>query len=244
VSWSGAPESGAPIKDRAPLAALVAANLVPLAGALWLGWNVAAIVQLYWMENLIIGVYAALKFAFYRAGEPLRNRAEQLFTLPFFCLHYGAFCAIHGFFLQVLLNVGDDREAVIRSSMTTSTWPFDLITGRLLASVAARAWNSAPSGTSLAIALLIASHGVSFFYNYLRRGENATVTSKQLMIGAYNRIFILHAAILIGGLGALMAGSSLLVLVVLVALKTGLDTWSHVRSHGPVPAPAIAEKAS
>ena len=71
---------------------LVAANLVPLAGVLFLGWDLAIVMALFWAENVVIGVYAALRMA-------LVTRRLALFLVPFFVSHYGMFTLVHGVFV-------------------------------------------------------------------------------------------------------------------------------------------------
>jgi len=215
------------ITDPASLAALVAANLAPLAGVVWFGWNAGAVVQLYWMENLVIGVYAVLKYALSEQAPAI----GKAFAIPFFCMHYGGFCAVHGFFIQVLFNTGGGREAFIRKAMDTGSWPFDMLTGKLLATVVRHVWESAPAGTALAVVFLVASHGVSFVRNYLMGGEKAMSPGRQLMTAPYNRVVVLHMAILAGGMGAMLLGDAIPILVALIALKIGIDIWSHSRSH-------------
>jgi len=83
------------------LLALVAANVVPLVGVVLLGWDAAVIVLLYWTENLVIGFYNILKMAMVKAPHSTVQNSK-LFVIPFFCLHFGAFCAGHGFFLYGL----------------------------------------------------------------------------------------------------------------------------------------------
>ena len=43
--------------------ALIGANLVPLAGVLFLGWDLASVIVLFWAESAVIGFYTALKMA-------------------------------------------------------------------------------------------------------------------------------------------------------------------------------------
>ena len=43
------------------LVALVLANLIPLAGVLFLGWSVWQILIIYWLENGIVGFFNVLK---------------------------------------------------------------------------------------------------------------------------------------------------------------------------------------
>ena len=49
------------LRRRASLGLLVLVNLLPLVGVLWLDWDVAALMILYWSENLVLGFYTLLK---------------------------------------------------------------------------------------------------------------------------------------------------------------------------------------
>lgn len=40
---------------------LIGANLIPVIGVVWWGWNTTDIVMLYWAENGIIGIFNILK---------------------------------------------------------------------------------------------------------------------------------------------------------------------------------------
>ena len=77
---------------------LLAANLVPLAGVLFWGWSVFALIALFWMENVIIGVFFVLRMLCADPRDPALW-AGKLFMVPFFCFHYGMFTAIHGVFV-------------------------------------------------------------------------------------------------------------------------------------------------
>ena len=87
-------------KDNLSLLALIGANLIPLGGVFFFGWGVTFIVLLYWIENLIAGFYNILKIAILKTDQATDN-LQKLFIIPFFCVHYGGFCAGHGFFLTV-----------------------------------------------------------------------------------------------------------------------------------------------
>ena len=50
-----------PARMTPPVLALVAANLVPLYGVLFLGWEVFQVVLLFWMENVVVGVFFILR---------------------------------------------------------------------------------------------------------------------------------------------------------------------------------------
>ena len=75
--------------------ALIAANLIPLAGVLVFNWDASLIILLYWIENLIIGFSNILKMAFLPVEHPIVYLVRP-FPILFFCIHYGGFCAVHG----------------------------------------------------------------------------------------------------------------------------------------------------
>jgi hypothetical protein len=83
----------------------------------------------------------------------------------------------------------------------------------------------------VAAAGLAFSHGASFVLNYLRRGEYRLVSPGQLFLAPYGRLVILHMTIIFGGIVSIWIGSPIGALLVLVALKTILDLFFHLREH-------------
>jgi hypothetical protein len=195
---------------------LVGANILPLLGVLFLDWDVAALVVLYWSENLVVGIWNLARMA---AVAGLRALPMGLF----FTIHYGGFCAVHGLFIQVLLL---GQEPVLGQD-----WPFLFVFLELLVDVCAGLVASAPPAWLLAFAGLFISHGYSFVTNFLLGGERDRVTLQQLMAAPYRRIVALHVAIIIGGFGTLSLGEPLVLLLALVALKTWMDLALHRREH-------------
>ncbi len=230
------------VKDIESIASLAAANLLPLAGVVLLGWDVAVILLLYWTENLIIGVYNVLKMALARLDSPLANLGK-LFAIPFFCLHFGGFCAVHGLFLMLFLKFGGDTGNIFGSSH----WPGHLIFLQLLVSVIHRLWlNLTPEMAWLILGLFI-SHGISFVQNYLRRGEYKTASIQNLMNQPYKRIMLLHITIIAGGLPVMMLGSPAPLLFALVGIKTAMDIRLHIGAHrqkSPQIKPGIGRRAA
>ena len=83
-----------------PVAAIAAANLVPLLGVLFLGWSLGDVLLLYWVESAVIGFFNVQRML----------HAGGVVGLPlvlFFLVHYGGFMAGHMVFLQVLFLGGD-----------------------------------------------------------------------------------------------------------------------------------------
>ena len=79
--------------------ALIAANLIPLAGVLIAGWDIAEIMLLFWGESAIVGYYNLLKMG--KVGG-----WSLLFYGPFFVGHYGAFMVVHLLFIYALFGSG------------------------------------------------------------------------------------------------------------------------------------------
>ena len=205
--------AAAEISVEKPVSAwvLLAANLIPVAGVLLWGWSVFALLALFWMENVIIGAFFALRML---CADP-RDAAlwvGKLFLVPFFCVHYGMFTAIHGLFVFTLFG-GKEYHAM----------------GPQVLEPAARA--ARELGLWLPLAALVASHGFSFVWNYLYRGEYRRAQLPKLMAQPYGRVVVLHLAIILGGIGAMALGSPVWALLVLLALKIGLDLKAHVKEH-------------
>ena len=107
----------------AAVAALILANLVPLAGVLWFGWDVWGILIIYWLENGIVGLFNVLKMrraegsedgspkavaetrrrinGFTVNGRPASG-SDKAALIPFFVMHYGIFWVVHGVFVLLL----------------------------------------------------------------------------------------------------------------------------------------------
>lgn len=208
------------------LVALVGANLIPLAGVLFDGWHAGTIVLLYWSENVIIGFYNVLKMALTRVEKPVFHLAK-LFPIGFFCFHYGAFCAVHGFFIFTLFRLGGHLD----SGAGSPAWPGPLVFVQLFVEVVVHLWRSGPREMIWPFSGLLISHGISFFRNYLGKGEYRIVSLDKLMGQPYKRIVILHVAIIGGGFLIMTSGSPLPLLVLLIFFKITLDIYLHIKSH-------------
>ena len=142
------------------IVALVAANCIPLFGAIYLHWTVFSIILLYWLENIIIGGFNVLRIAVADPDQPILWFAK-LFLIPFFCIHFGMFTYFHGAF--VLHMFGEVAGIKIHG-----LWP-TLATVRL----AVR-----HEEINFALFALFMSHAASFVWNYIVRGEFTVCESR------------------------------------------------------------------
>jgi hypothetical protein len=185
--------------------ALIGANLIPLIGVLFFGWDLASVIVLFWAESGVIGFYTVLKMA-------IVGKLAALFAVPFFVAHFGGFMAGHFLFIYTLFVRGLNpagpepgvREALLRVFMPI--WP--------------------------SLAALFISHEVSFFSNFLGRREHAGTTMKALMTAPYNRIMVMQFVIILGGWIIMLLKNPVPVLALLVLLKTALDFRAHRKEHG------------
>ena len=208
-----------------PVIALLSANAIPLFGVLFLDWDAFSIVLLYWSENLVIGLYTILKIVFSEVSHPAIHLGK-FFLIPFFIIHYGGFTAGHGLFLLAIF-----KEDIAKKVLEGNTWPFFLIFVELLFNVIKQMYLIIPSAMKIAIFSLFISHGISFIYNYLLKGEYASDKSPNLMAAPYKRVIIMQFAILGGAYWVMTIGSPIALLVILVFLKTIFDVVLHLRSH-------------
>lgn len=181
---------------QSSLLALVAANLVPLVGAMFFGWDALEVFALYWSENVVIGAFAVLRILTSRT--PL---AGALFLSAFFTVHFGIFCFVHSVF--VLLLAGEDRP-----DLDPLHAPSELL-GKALA-----------SAHGVGLYALIASHGVAFVQGLPRSFAERRPFD---LFAPYRRVLAMHVLVLVGGMLVVFAGRGPYLLALLAVVKTAAD---------------------
>jgi hypothetical protein len=186
-------------------AALLLANLVPLAGAAFWGWSAYELLLLFWAENVVIGLFQILRMG---SVALLRRRLGQAALIPFFALHYGLFAFAHGMLVTgSFAPPGEDGLAQAIALLLS------------------------PSGQLLALLALTVSHGFSFMVHFIGAGEWREAELPVLMKQPYARVVVLHLVILGGGAAAMALGEPLVALLLLVVLKIVVDVAAHRREH-------------
>jgi hypothetical protein len=206
-----APESGFSLWRKPSAWVLLIANLVPVAGVLFFGWELLPVMLLFWLENVFVGFFNVLRLA-----STVRGGAEKFALIPFFIVHYGGFCAGHGLFVMLMFG-----ENVLKEFGLMGGFPGPAALSTLIAE-----YGLVPA----AIALFV-SHGFSYFSNYLGKGEYLEAEPNRLMFAPYGRVVVLHIVILVGSLVLQALQSPAAFLALLVVLKTGLDLFAHAREH-------------
>jgi hypothetical protein len=218
------PPADLPWRQQYSAIALVAANLVPVAGVLFWGWHILPVMLLFWLENVVIGLFNVIKILLAQgepdpapSGRPLPFAwVGNLFFAAFFTVHYGMFCAGHGVFLVSMFGrelAGAGRQVDIPDLPA------------VVADVVLR------NGLIWAAIALVASHGVSFYLNFLKPRAYEGAKPDEMMFAPYKRVVILHVVIIFGGFFAVSQGGSVVPLLLLIGLKVALDLGSHRREH-------------
>jgi len=201
-----APQS-APAAEAAPrrpplvsVLALVAANLVPLAGVLFWGWKLHEVIVLFWAESAVIGFYTLLKMA-------VVGRWLAIFAGVFFAGHFGGFMSIHFFFIY---------EMFVRP---LHAWEREPAAYEALIRLFAPLWP--------ALLALFLSHGFSFGLNFLARGEYRDATISGLMVAPYRRVTLMQFTLIFGGWLVMALNNPVPALALLIALKVVTDLYAH-----------------
>ncbi len=189
--------------------ALVLANLVPAIGVVAFDWDPYHLLILYWLENAVLGVLNLPRMALAPMRQP---GTPKLFLIAFFCVHYGMFLFAHLMLLSAITDSGfHAREG----------WQ-----------ALQRAWTLLErTETAVAIGGLAISHTLSFFVNYIGRGEYRRTTVNREMSSIYPRILVMHLAIVLGAVLVVVLDLPHGVLIVLVALKIWFDLRGHRKTH-------------
>jgi len=195
----------APLTLQSPTTlALIAANLVPLAGSAFFGWKLSDVMVLYWAESAVTGVFNICKII-------VIGRWAGVFAGLFFAGHFGGFMAVHFLFIYTLfveptqtgVSSGGDLAQVARLFM--ALWP--------------------------ALLALFVSHAFSFFSNFIGRREYLVRTVRDQMSEPYGRIVFMHLVLIFGGGLSMILGNPAPVILIVIALKIFFDVKAHLKQH-------------
>ncbi|MCU0447007.1 MAG: DUF6498-containing protein [Microscillaceae bacterium] len=198
--------------DKTSAFAIILANLVPLAGVLFLGWSVFSVVFLFWLESLIIGFFNVWKMIFAQKSElmSIDGKAQasgcaKLFLIPFFMVHYGMFMVGQGIFIFVFLGNTFQTESGItsntQSQLNNAFW--------------------------LALLVLFINHLGGFLRNYIFKKAYQTAVVSKLLFAPYGRVFIQQFVIIGGGFLLAVFHTNFVFLALLIILKIIADIGGH-----------------
>ena len=173
-------------------------NIVPLFGVLFLDWDLGNIIILYWIENIIIGLWNIPRIL----GAGKSSLPEKLFTSAFFTVHYGGFCAIHGVFIIGLanhsfFNGSHDVDLNFKVFINNS-----LIFGALM---------------------MFLTIGWEFYTKYIKNGDYQNWKASKAMGAPYPHIIVIHLGLFVGAFTVSFLGSSIALLIFLIIGKSMIE---------------------
>jgi hypothetical protein len=185
---------------------IVLSNAIPILGVAFWGWPAFSLLLFYWIENVIIGGFNAAKIAIAGLTKPKPMWSYTFFLVPFFCVHYGIFCFVHGMFLIGMFSFAGVGEP----------GPLELIPA---------VWNElqTDAGLRTGVLALVGVMGAWFAVLWLGAEKWRTTNPFVQMIEPYGRIVVMHFTVLIGTMPVLALGQPVIAVAILAVLKCCMD---------------------
>jgi hypothetical protein len=205
--------------------ALLAANLLPLAGVLLLGWEVDRLVLLYCLEALLMQLFFAARIATNTEG----TSAEIFVFLPFFL---GMYTVLLGgltlFAVVTFYTPGHDGPTFLGMD------PYEMYV-----LVVDAATTEGPTYLTACLVFYAVSHGWSFWRNYYRTSARDQ-DLEWLVFKPFGRIAAVALVVIPGGMLLYFHGSTWFFAVALAVFKSGADLLAHWGEHRKVYRRAIS----
>jgi hypothetical protein len=208
---------------------LIVANLVPLAGVVFWGWDVFVLLILYWLETAVIGFWTMVRVIIMprpslntaAAGIGATRPISGIGAALFLTVHAGVFMTVHFLFLWSLF-AGDWAERI----HTPAEFVAELVLG---------------TGLWLPLLILFLIRGW-FALRPLILGAPDPDGDRDVLTGLYTRVVVLQVAIIFGGWLTILTGGSIGTLILLVIGKTLVEFYGF-RLSGHVDAAAAKAAA-
>ena len=192
------------------LASLILLNLVPVYGVFHWGWKSFDLIFLYWLENLLIGVFTVLKLVVY-PYQSLSQVGERIFPSIIFTVHYGIFCLGHGGFIIMFFSPNEQYRYLLGDAphlVTTIVQQHQL-------------------GWPL---LALAIYQLIDWVRDLKTNWPTKDKIENTMSAPYKRIMVLHFAIIGGGFFIVEKNEPVEGLILLIILKVANDIYHWAKA--------------
>ena len=166
---------------------LIAANLLPVYGVWFLGWNAREVFMVYCMETIIVGLFTLVKMGIVTAfkkwdwweNNGSRTKVHGVFHMLFFLVHYGFFVAIQMFMFS-------------KTSVFDSSKDFDFF--NFLFSIP----SNFNSSSWIMLSSFIIGYGYKTLTEFILTDEYKTASLTTIMFEPYIRIFIQQFTVIVG----------------------------------------------
>lgn len=208
-----------------PQLLLIAANLVPIVGVLFLGWDLLSILLLYWLETLLICILAVLRVL--RQSGVRALGGVLVFLLIFLCIG-----AAHMAVLLVLAEaLGETGTAIPNLSAVADAPLFAALQKLYFGSLEWIALDR-PELLQYGLPAIAIGQIIGLWPEAKLADDRGPVSDQAILRQTLVRVISLHLALLFGSavIVALHVDALFPVLALLVFLKLLFDLRSHDRS--------------
>lgn len=210
---------------------LILANLVPLAGVLFLGWDGKSVFVIYIIETIIVGILNAIKMlTVYLLNGAKKEPKQQgnvggFWLIPFFLFHYFFFIFVQSVLFFAFSSIWQPHN---------SPEPFNIFANFAL---------YINKDTQLALFSLLFANLTYFTEDFIVQGKYRTETMTGLMMQPYKRIILQQFVVILGGFIFMLTGGIKLVVGLFTLLKIMADYISANYKNMPALKKWVIEKA-
>jgi len=219
---------------------LLATNAIPLLGVIFWHWDALLMLLLYWAETGIIGIWTMVGYLF-RPGYDKDDQGRtgwwayvaRLIQVMFLCLHAGLFMAAHLFILKEvfpdLWPPGARSATGFIDQVVIATWLWIPLLAMFVFHgamyIAARLDAETMRRFLPRLASALRSNGFAGAQTPAQQRDATTASAVRF----YGRIFLMQAALLIGGFLATKLGN-IAPAILIIAIKTAIELTLHLRA--------------
>ncbi len=173
-----------PKSDKQAILVILLHNFLPVLGAIFLGWNIADILIFLWIDNVVMGLFHALKIFMagggkYKKGLKYGN-LSSLISAAGFLFQWGAFCLVHGVLSSILSLI------ILAAINNTAEDPF-LIS------------DYDPTPLVVSFVALTVFYMIDFLKNYMLNDAYKKARMTKMSKLPFGQMIVLHLAILAVG---------------------------------------------
>lgn len=194
---------------------LIVANLVPVYGVWFEGWNAKEVFMVYCMETVIVGILTLMKMGVVTAfkkwdwweNNGSRTKVHGLFHMLFFLVHYGFFVAIQIFIFSKTVIFDSSKDFGLFNFLFGIPLHFDK-----------SSW------------IMLSGFAVGYSYKnvteFILTGDFKTASLTAIMFEPYIRIFIQQFTVIVGSFILLFNASNIFILffaLVKIFFLVGID---------------------
>jgi hypothetical protein len=208
---------GAVLRNPVALTGL-AVDLLPIWAVLAWGWGAIPLVLLYWLENVVIGVFTIPRVVMASiAKSGWIGVIGGLWAAALFSLHYGLFCFGHG---GILLEVFGNTEG-----WATADTLVGLIGGLVEAAL------SFGQDMSWVLAAIVVWHAFVFTRDYILGVEWRKADAQNESFSPYGRVIVFHIGVfVVAGTLEFLGDPAIGALALVIAraawgLRANMRTW-------------------